>query len=211
MANGCVSQVEDFNWIHQNNETFRPDLKDLILAAYTFVILRCPYARLASVYLDKIVDRTSEAWIFYNLVERKIKLDTLTFTDFIRQLKNPEILTGNIHWRSQVDFLVYQEYDDYFCLEEFTKAQEVLQNKIGLEVIDARSLTLHGTDRFEFIENEDFSVTSPGDIYNLKMSGKCPHPKSLYNDETRALVSQLFKQDIDFYQQKFGVNTLMYS
>lgn len=211
MANGCVSQVEDFNWIHKNNDTFRADLKDLILAAYTFAILRCPYARLASVYLDKIVDRTSEAWIFYDLVDRKIELETLSFTEFVRQLREPKILTGNIHWRSQVDFLVYQEYDDYFCLEEFAKAKEVLKNKIGLDTIDARSLTKHGTDGFQLIENEDFSFAAPGDIYNLKRAGKCPHPKSLYSDETQSLVSKIFKSDIDFYKQKIGVNTLMYS
>ena len=53
--NGCVDDTADFGWIHSNNATFRADLASLAGASYTFVILRCPYARLASGYLDKIV------------------------------------------------------------------------------------------------------------------------------------------------------------
>ena len=59
LANGCISDPKDFEWIHNNSLTFSADLPSLLLADYTFVILRCPFARLASVYLDKIVSTTS--------------------------------------------------------------------------------------------------------------------------------------------------------
>ncbi|MGB3558667.1 MAG: sulfotransferase family 2 domain-containing protein [Geitlerinemataceae cyanobacterium] len=211
IANGCVSDTKDFNWIHKNNDTFRADLKSLICADYSFVILRCPYARLASVYLDKIVGRTQEAWHFYDLVDRTIDLNTLTFTEFVKQLAKPTVRNENIHWKPQVDFLVYKEYDDYFCLEEFANLDEVLRAKIGFEIVDARPLTQHGIDRLEIIEEEDFSSISPVDIYNLKISGKCPSPRSLYCDETISLVSSCFQTDIQLYQDIFGSKNLMYS
>jgi Sulfotransferase family len=211
IANGCVRDLKDFNWIHQNNDTFKAELKSLICADYSWVILRCPYARLASVYLDKIVGRTQEAWNFYNLIDRAIELNTLTFTDFVKQLAKPAIRNGNIHWRSQVDFLVYNEYDDYFCLEEFATAVDRLQSKIGLEIVDARQLTQHGLDRLELIDEDDCSSMSSIDIYNLKLAGKCPSPRSLYCNETIAMVGRFFKEDIQFYQAIFGVKNLMYS
>ena len=61
MANGCISDTKDYNWIHKNNATFVVNLVEIIKAKYTFVILRDPFRRLASVYIDKIVDRTVEA------------------------------------------------------------------------------------------------------------------------------------------------------
>jgi hypothetical protein len=55
-ANGCIDGPSDIDWIHSNNLTFSATLHELVTAQYTFTVLRCPYSRLASVYLDKIVD-----------------------------------------------------------------------------------------------------------------------------------------------------------
>lgn len=65
IANNCISGPEDWTWIHKNNGTFVATLPELVRAPYSFVILRCPHARLASVFLDKIVDRTPELWQLY--------------------------------------------------------------------------------------------------------------------------------------------------
>ena len=104
IANGCIESTADFNWIHQNNQTFRADLPSLITASYTFTVLRCPYARLASVYLDKIVGRDLDAWNLLDLLKREIEIEALTFERFILSLTRPPIRRGNIHWRPQVDF-----------------------------------------------------------------------------------------------------------
>ena len=56
MANGAIAGPEQFNWIHANNLTFRASLAELAKAKYTFVILRDPYLRVASCFLDKMVD-----------------------------------------------------------------------------------------------------------------------------------------------------------
>ena len=57
IANCCIADASGFEWIHNNNDTFRANLEDLIRATYTFVILRDPFVRLASCFLDKIVPR----------------------------------------------------------------------------------------------------------------------------------------------------------
>ena len=55
MANGFIKHKRDYNWIHQNNGTFSAELRDLVRCQYAFVILRDPFSRLVSAYLDKIV------------------------------------------------------------------------------------------------------------------------------------------------------------
>lgn len=211
LANGCITDLNDFNWIHKNNNTFKADLPSLITASYTFTVLRCPFARLASVYLDKIVSRTPAAWQLRDALKRTLELDQITFHTFLNTLTKPSILKSDIHWRPQVDFLVYQQYDDYFCLENFPHAITTLQEKINLTVIDARPLTQHGIDHLEKIEDIDFSNTPPNAIQALKTNGQCPSPQSLYNEELIAIVNQLFQADIELYQQHFGSQNLMFS
>ena len=54
LANGAISTPEDIEWIHNNNNSFTADNKELLTANYTFVILRNPFKRLISFYLDKL-------------------------------------------------------------------------------------------------------------------------------------------------------------
>jgi hypothetical protein len=61
-ANGCINGIGQGHWIHQNNNTFTPTLADAFAASYTFVILCCPFRRLASVFLDKLVAKEPTAW-----------------------------------------------------------------------------------------------------------------------------------------------------
>ncbi|MGB3535953.1 MAG: sulfotransferase family 2 domain-containing protein [Microcoleaceae cyanobacterium] len=212
IENKCIKNKTDFNWIHQNNNTFSADLASLITADYTFVVLRCPYSRLASCYLDKIVDRTSDAWILYDLIDRTQELTDFTFEVFVKFIQKPAIKKGNIHWQPQIDFLVYEEYDDYFCLEEFGKATQTLKEKIGLSVIDARDLTQHGLNRLELVKQaKSYSKMPPDEIFSLKRSGKSPDPKSLYNEELIEIVQKRYQQDIDLYSDIFGTDKLMFS
>jgi len=212
LAHGCISSPKDFNWIHQNNATFSADLSSLILADYTFVILRCPFARLASAYLDKIVDRTQEAWMLYETLKRKTEIDQFSFKFFVKAISDPTVLNSNIHWRPQVDYLVYTRYDDYFSLENFSKAIPIIEQKSGIKVVDARPLTRHGSDRFVTIDDSSYyGACLPEEIQALKAAGRLPSAQSLYDDEGVALVRKLFKKDIALYQQLFGEKNMVFS
>ena len=212
VENGVIKTPDDFGWIHSNNGTFSAELADLIRADYTFVVLRCPYKRLASTYLDKIVGRTGTAWQLKAALRHSINLDEFTFSDFVQALKSEKTRKSDIHWREQVDFLVYEEYDDYFCLENFEYAVSRLKEKIDFNIIDARSFTKHGTDRYKILdENEDFSTTNPIDLlFLLKKDGHCPHPKSLYNQELREIVKDCYGEDIKLYSSLFGISNLLF-
>ncbi|ASF45009.1 sulfotransferase family 2 domain-containing protein [Methylovulum psychrotolerans] len=211
MANGCISSTADFNWIHCNNDTFRADLASLIQADYTFVILRCPFARIASAYLDKIVDTTGVAWELYDAVQRQIDIQDMSFRLFVNTITKPAILRANIHWQPQVDFLVYKDYDDYFNLETFAAAQSIISEKAQIDIIDARGLTRHGIERFELISNDTYADYLPDAIRTLKKAGQAPKPSTLYDDELIAKISKAFKKDIALYKSLFGTKNLMFS
>ncbi len=198
LANGAIAGPDDFNWIHANNQTFRATLAELSRAKYTFAILRDPYLRIASCYLDKMVDQTAVAWLFCTLTEYRLNPATLTFREFVTNVRAR--LRGNEHWRPQLDFLVYETYDDLFCLEAFPDALSALKEKIGIEVHDARDLTKHGTDQFEPLDNDEPFADKPAhEIAALKREGRIPRMQQLYDTDLITQVSQMYAADIAFY------------
>lgn len=209
-ANCCIKDKSDFNWIHKNNQTFKASLSDLVRAKYTFTILRCPFARLVSVYLDKIINRNLDAWHYIDLHKRNIDIEDVTFDFFVKSMVTPKIRNGNIHWRPQEDFLVYEDYDDFFSLENFSQVEKVLRDRIGLELIDARPLTNHGTDGYNYLDGRDFHKLKPLELLNYKLNGTLPDPRKMYSDELIELVKEAYQNDIQLYQTKIGSKTLMY-
>lgn len=210
IANGCIDNVEQGNWIHSNNHTFKPTLKEAVTAQYKFVVLRCPFRRLASVFLDKFVAKEPDAWQYRDLLNREIDLNEFTFEEFIQTLQIPSRMTANVHWRPQSSFLLYQHYDDYFAMEHFENLVKSLKKKIGLNIVDARPLTGHGTDGYETLGGEHFHQTPAFDIAALKREGKCPSHESLYTPELVELVKRLYASDVKIYSKHCNEEDLMF-
>ena len=61
VANGFLKDINDIAWIHSNNSTFISTQREVALAKYTFVVLRCPFRRVASAFLEKFVGREIES------------------------------------------------------------------------------------------------------------------------------------------------------
>lgn len=211
VANQCIEDdASQFNWIHKNNETFRATLEDLVCADYTFVILRDPLARLASCYLDKIVGKDVVAWHFHDLLERAQDLDVVSFSDFVRGLARKATITGNMHWRPQVDFLVYKTYDDYLPFEDMAATAGAIEERAKMRVIDARGRTQHGTDSYKLLPaTEDFSCVPAARIAELQRNGECPHPRSLFSPDLIETAQRLYAADIDLYREKIGQSSFL--
>lgn len=211
IANGCIKDSSDFNWIHQNNNTFSASLSELAKAKYTFVILRCPFARLLSVYLDKIVNRNNPAWGYVDLHKRKIDIEDITFEFFVKSMSKDAVRNSDIHWMPQTNFMVYEDYDDYFALEDFATATKVLKDKIGLELVDARPLTQHGSDGYRKLSKRKPYTRSPLELLEYKSQGFLPSIKTMYSDELVACVKKAYRADIALYKKKIGADTLFTS
>lgn len=211
VENGCITDEKDFNWIHANNGTFTADLDALLTAEFTFVFLRCPFARIASAYLDKLVNRDRQLWDLQAHMQYSFKPEDLTFSQFVRMLRSLPALKLDIHWRPQIDFLVYQEYDAYYRLEEFAVAQTDLKKRLDIDVLDARHLTRHGTDQYELLDDQCHANTGPFRILGMKRNGQCPSPKSLFDEQCVDIVRTAYAEDIALYRSFFGDDGLMFS
>jgi hypothetical protein len=213
IANGAIGPGDSMHWIHQNNGAFVADLRALLSARHSFVILRCPLRRLASVFLDKFCELTPDAWDFHDEIGRRIAPADLSFGEFVRALSTPSTLVRNIHWAPQSAFLVYREYRHYFSVERIVHAQAQLQQLIGLEVIDTRAMARHGLDQYKLIEDDSgrFANMPVHEIFALRRQGQCPSPASLYTAELVDLARSLYRDDVALYIDRLGRGDLLFS
>jgi hypothetical protein len=235
LANGLIEDNEDFNWIHKNNLTFNPCLRSLIKARYTFTILRCPFRRLASVFMDKIVTldyhtmntflrlnkHSSLLRLNKNRLRKRLGLEQksvfgistpsrFTFEKFVRFLaSHKHHIYANHHWAPQVSMLVYKDYDDWFRVEKLSEAAYYLKEKINFDLVDTRKLSGHSTLSL-IKEDMDASSLSISQLAIMKSSGFIPSYKSLFSSDTVAIVSMLYKEDIMLYSYVFGSEALLF-
>lgn len=202
IANGAIAGPQDINWIHHNNFTFSASRRELVTARYTFAILRCPFARLASCYLDKIVGRNFPFWKLDHLLGRTLDPNAYTFRRFVEALTDEEVRDGDEHWRPQHDFLVYEDYDDLFDLADFGTIRRTLSERIGLTLVDARSHTRHGIDGLARVAGCG-PDTAPLDILVMRSRGEVPEPASLYDADLIATVAALYADDLALMRARY--------
>ncbi|ESR24231.1 hypothetical protein N177_2680 [Lutibaculum baratangense AMV1] len=206
IANGCIRDPSEYAWVHQNNATFVASLRELVRAPFTFVILREPLRRLASVYLDKIVERREPFWHLNGLLHHPDRPDEMSFRRFVLAVLRPDILRADIHWRPQVDFLVYDEYDLWVPLERFATFVPEIEARAGLTVHDARDLTRHDNTRFEQVADRCYADASPHEIRAMRREGRTPDHLALYDAELRADVAETYAEDASLYRDRTGPN-----
>lgn len=215
--NGFIRVGDDAKWIDNNNSTFVADQRSLVSNNYAFVVLRCPYRRLVSGYLDKVVSANLNMKYLLSRSPKKEDLDkisladvlNLSFHDFARLCLSPRSGVIDFHWNPQISFLVYEDYDDWFSVEDFTAATEKL-TEIGFHVHDTRNLIGHSTHRDVKIDGA-FARTPAGQIAQMRREGKVPDYHALYDDETRALVKKLYADDLQLYRDKIGSEHLLFA
>ena len=202
VANGFLEDINDIEWIHSNNSTFISTQREVALAKYTFVVLRCPFRRVASVFLDKFVDRRLKV---QDTTGKKLSIN---FLEFLLIIKSQIRTDRNFHWRNQSDFLHYKKYDDYFALESFSKSIDSL-NDHGFQVHDTREVTKHSLFNLERV-NGDFSKVKDVDINKMKDKGIAPSYKSMFSNAEIELVKEIYSDDINLYKSHFGDKDLLF-
>lgn len=202
LLNGFIGEIKDFHWIHQNNETFNPTQRELARAKYTFVVLRCPFTRVASCFFDQIVGGDFD---FTDSSGNKL---SISFHDFLNIIKSQNRIDRNEHWRNQSDFLHYEKYDEYFSLELFSECISKLGKK-GIEVFDTRTEMNHSLLGLQKIKG-NFANTKEIEIKKMKQDGKIPSFSSMFDKEIIELVNEIYSDDIALYKKHFRKDLLLF-
>ena len=202
IANEFLSNISDINWIHQNNETFIPTQRETICAKYTFVVLRCPFTRVASCFFDQIVGGD------FDFKDASGDKFNVSFNDFLSVIKSQNRIDRNEHWRNQSDFLHYEKYDDYFSLESFNEAIQSL-GKRGFIIYDTRTVLNHDLSSMNRVEG-DFSKIKEIEIKKMREEGTMPSYKSMFTQSEIELVNDIYEDDIDLYKTQFGEKNLLF-
>ena len=202
IENGFIKDLKDIQWIHNNNSTFRSSQREVSLASFTFVVLRCPYTRIASCFLDKVVD---EVISFNDEMGKKVSLN---FYEFLLHINSQQPFEREQHWRNQSDFLHYEKYDEYFSLELFSEAIASLAAH-GLKVHDTRESINHGISNLKAVDG-DFSKMKAEQIKKMKEEGSAPNYKSMFSKVEIDLVNEIYKDDMNLYKSHFGESELLF-
>lgn len=204
IANGCIAGPDEIDWIHRNNFSFPLTLGEAFRASYTFVVLRCPFERLYSAFMDKIVDSREEAWNLVNETGRRRHPRDLSFRAFVRTIATVARPRMDIHWRPQIDFLLYEDYDDWFSLGNFAHMETKLAERIDLTLVDSRSRLGHDIGAITKSDVPDAADLSAAELFNSKRAGSLPSIESLYDEEALAEVAHIYHEDIDLYRSRIG-------
>lgn len=221
IANGYLDPESDPNWIHSNIHGMSPLFKvneyTLSTAAYSFVILRCPFRRLASAFFDKVIDmkipiqrlcKTIDPAI--NSKDRMISsIEKMTFSNFVENICSLPREKLDEHFRPQIDFLTLENYSRWFCLENFSEIESRLKSDIRFVLHDTRNKIGHDSHGYSMIR-ADFSNVNIATLRKLKNTKKLPVASDLYNSTARKLVTKYFAEDIKLYSQLFGASNMLF-
>ncbi|WP_291748093.1 sulfotransferase family 2 domain-containing protein [Bauldia sp.] len=209
--NGFIEGPSQINWIHQNNDAFVANNREAMLASFSFIILRCPYRRIYSAYMDKLVDMDIQSWELHRISQYLVHPHELSFVDFVSMLRKPGILNANVHWRPQSAFQLFKEYDVYYSVEDFGACVRDLKERIGFVVHDARPLTAHSISELEKIDDgAGYANMTAFEILRMKKEGRIPSEKAVYSDEMIAAVSEIYRQDIELYKSRIDPGKLLF-
>ena len=209
VANGCIRDEGFKGWIHDNNASFPVDMQLAQRAEFTFVILRCPFRRLYSAFLDKIVGSDLQAWKLYAATNYQTHPHDISFREFVNALKDPRVISCDPHWRPQVDFLLYREYDRYYSIEQFREAELEIEKCAGIRMPRTRDLFGHSLHTLREVEGE-FADVCAFDLLAQRRIGLVPDITSLYAKDIIEDVASIYNEDIKHYLEHFGSNNISF-
>ncbi len=182
---------------------------------FKFVILRNPFERLVSAYIDKFVKNEMPQPFAHPVIKdvhRYLGIEPdlrkgITFNHFIKYLattKNDMYL--DTHWRPQHSFLglgLFKKFDFIGQFENLDLVIEYLENKFGFKIQTQNvSHSKHITRYGNMNANEKFHNLYPEQLRTLD---GFPKARQLYSPQLEELVRKRYAEDIAIYEQEFNV------
>jgi len=223
--------LPDFEAVLAQIENYVASRKQIESASYKFIVLRCPWSRLASVFLDKVVGgKRGGRLIRLNAEAHRHSLPIafglralhrfgfipyidparFSFRQFVDLIAAPGGLMIDHHWTPQAQ-LALDAYDDVFGMHDLKAAFSKITEKTGMEIHDTRDLSGHSTHRLKLLNDKCYADVPIAELKALKKAGYAPYPAAFYDDALRKSVEKLYEEDLKFYTNHLGSKGLSFA
>ncbi|MGF1489031.1 MAG: sulfotransferase family protein [Prochloraceae cyanobacterium] len=179
---------------------------------FKFVIVRNPWERLASAYLNKFVwNRDFQKPDLTPKYIKKVIQDvynkqglepnyqrSITFREFVDYLCDTEDSKLNGHWCPQYLYLGKMKYDLIGKVENLSQDFEYIKTKLNLEIDLPWT---NKTQKKQEHHDRNYSDYRPLQLSELE---RLPGDRQLYTPDLIELVAQKYRQDIEMFDYNFA-------
>ena len=115
----------------------------------------------------------------------------------------PHLIDMDIHLKHQSDFLIMQDYDNWFDVSQFAELKSLLKNQVDFTLFDTREIANHTTHKLNKIHDTYLGNIPLNELRRLKEEEKCvPATESMYNKASLERIAILYMPDLLLYTQK---------
>jgi len=178
---------------------------------FKFVVLRAPFERLVSGYLDKFAKHERpEPFVQEVIMSVQHSLGTqrdveqsITFEQFVDYLVRTPDEQLNDHWKPQTNFVASVGFDFVGQFESLDAVRNLIEQTLNIDI--SENVSAHATQYYHFEENkEGFHSLSPHQLRNLP---GLPTASNLLTSCLQSKLCSRFPQEIAMYKSIFRTTT----
>ena len=180
--------------------------------AYTkFVILRNPFNRVVSAYLNKVitfnritpyVKKMLKSVYKSSQVNQKILEERISFEQYVEYLCKTEDFELNVHFRPQHCFMGNIEYDLVGRFESINFILDKLQEKFKLDIERKKTSNCINYQKDRDERNMAFHKMNRKQL--LSLTG-LPKMEQLYTDKLKSMIEKRYFKDVKMYENSFNI------
>ncbi len=180
---------------------------------FKFIIVRDPWSRLLSAYIDKFVssphtgDKALGKLIGQIRAESNLSPDmnkTVTFRQFVEYEVRKSDMEINIHWRPQICFIGGHKFNFIAKFENIQNDLNYINSKLGLNFDINFNKNTVGYIKNAAHQNKYFSDCYSDELMMIKKNcGGFPDYKQFYPPELKELVGRRYACDIEAFGYEF--------
>ena len=143
---------------------------------FSFSIVRNPWDRLVSCWMQKIITQEPTEEQFRSDIRWELNYQKPSFKDFIKIISDDENITKDSHWALYFNIIPVSDLDFIGRFENLQEDFNIICDKIGI----------------------------PRQKLPRENKSKHKHYTEYYDDETKQIVAEKYKKDIEYFGYEFG-------